>query len=416
MIFLILFFNPIESLSSNPNIIWHQTYGEGGVESAYSIIQTDDNGFAIIGSTTDGVGHGSNIWLLKTDENGSVEWSQIFGGEYNDDGYEIIQTMDNGFALIGHTDNSMWLIKTDSKGNIEWNKTYPGERGYNLVQNEDGGYLLSGKYSGFIDQICIIKTNSTGEIEWIQTNPSYGYYNYNSPLNTGTFVHTVDNGFAIASSTYGNSSEDILFTKGILNGTFEIDHKNNKTIEIQKTYGSLEDDFVTSMIQTKDSGFVIVGYIVHDAYNFEPFILKIDNNGTEQFFQSFGRSMIDIIYSVIQTADGGFTLAGTTFTNPNFNDGDMWLIKTDEQGNSLWNQSFGGNKLDGANSLIQTSDECFVLAGHTKSYGDYDLWLVKTADVYPIEYNATTTWFLYFETLIFLIVLVTFFRKEKRFN
>ncbi|MFX1504595.1 MAG: hypothetical protein ACFFDC_00630 [Promethearchaeota archaeon] len=397
LLLLILDHVPLERSLSHPNIEWQRTYGEEGSEFAYSIIQTEDNGFALIGCTIAGAG-GNDILLVKTDENGEVKWDQIFGGYYNEEGYSVIQTVDKGFAILGYTGTygsgvtDMWLIKTDEEGILEWEKTYGGsqsEMGYTVVQTKNGGFLLSGysnTYGINVNQIWLVKTNETGEIQWDQMIGSpNGMYDSKYVFHKGPLLQTPDQGFVIAGitqETHGTSAfNDVLFVKG----------KKSGRIDFHKTYGTWEDDSATSMIQTKDGGFAVAGYINHVGDNKEAFLLKIDNNGTEQWFKTYGRSVMDKIYSVIQTNDGGFALAGITSTSSSKSDPgteDMWLLRTDKEGEPLWNQSFGGDKSDGAYSLIQTSDDCFVLAGYTASYGIWDFWLVKTADAPPKSRNT----------------------------
>lgn len=394
LILLILYYIPLECSLSNPNIEWQRTYGEDGSEFAYSIIQTEDKGFALIGCTTAGAG-AKDIWLIKTDENGEVKWHQIFGGYYNEEGYTVIQTTDKGYAILGYTGTygsgvtDMWLIKTDEEGTLVWEKTYGGsksEKGYTVVQTEDEGFLLSGysnTYGSYVDQIWLVKTDEEGEIKWDQMiGFPNGMYDSEYVRRKGPLLQTPDQGFMIAGITqeaHGTSAfNDVLFVKG----------KKNGRIDFKNIYGTWGDDYATSMIQTNDGGVVISGYIDHDAYNQEPFLLKIDKNGTEQWFETYGRSLIAKIYSVIQTNDGGFALAGITSTTPDAGTEDIWLLRTDEEGRHLWNQSFGGDKSDGAYSLIQTSDDYFVLAGYTASHGIWDFWLVKTADAPPKSRNT----------------------------
>ena len=180
---------------------WYKTYGGSSFDRACTLLQTVDGGFVLAGITNSyGVGD-SDIWLVKTNANGTSQWNKTYGGQENDYVSSMIQVEDGGFLLAGSTHSygaggsDMWLVKTDSNGSIQWNKTYGKqqyEHGSSIIQTIDGGYALAGK-TYLIDagesDMWLVKTDSNGTIKWNQT---YGGTNFEE---TCTLLQTADSGF-----------------------------------------------------------------------------------------------------------------------------------------------------------------------------------------------------------------------------
>jgi predicted secreted protein len=159
------------------NMEWNQTFGGIGWDQAYSLVVTSDGGFALAGRTIS-FGAGSyDAWLVKTDSNGNIQWNQAYGGSGWDEAQSIVVTSDGGFALAGRTnsfgagDYDFWLIKIDSLGNMEWNQTYGGsniDQALAIVQTSDDGFAVVGKTKSFgtrdYDDILLVKTDEHGYI------------------------------------------------------------------------------------------------------------------------------------------------------------------------------------------------------------------------------------------------------------
>ncbi|MHA2030921.1 MAG: hypothetical protein ACW99Q_16195, partial [Candidatus Kariarchaeaceae archaeon] len=134
------------------NIEFNQTYGGTVYEWVYEVIQTSDGGFAL-GGTTQSFGTGGwDMWLVKTDGDGTITWNQTYGGTLTDSAKGLVQTSDGGYAIAGQTSSygagggDIWLVKTDGDGTITWNQTYGGtgaDNGGSLIQTSDGGYAIA---------------------------------------------------------------------------------------------------------------------------------------------------------------------------------------------------------------------------------------------------------------------------------
>ena len=181
---------------------------------------------------------------------------------------------------------------------------------------------------------------------------------------------TYDGGYIITGSTrsYGNGSSDVLLIK--------TDQQGQE--EWIQTFGGGYIDIGNSIKQTSDNGYIITGYTQsYGNGSRDVWLIKTNSQGNEEWNQTFGGSYIDIGNSIQQTIDGGYIITGSRGTDYY---SDLWLIKTDYQGNEEWNQTFGGNDYDFGNSVQQTTDDGYIIIGHTKSYGNggYDIFLIKT--------------------------------------
>jgi len=344
---------------------WNRTYGGTGSDVAFSVVQTDDGGYAI-GGYTESFDVNGDAWLVKTDASGDVEWNRTYGGISGDIAFSLVQTSDGGYALGGFTnsfgagDFDFWLVKTNSTGHMQWNRTYGGtdrDCGRSLVQTSDGGYAIAGYTrsfgAGYYD-FWLVKTNSTGHMQW---NRTYGGTDGDWAY---SMVQTTDGGYALTGQTnsFGAGSDSWLV-------------KTNSTGHMQwnQTYGGL----VYSVIQTKDGGYALAGVISLDFL-----LVKVDVGGNVQWNGTYGGTDHESASSVVQTNDGGYALAGIKGLEPPL--GDFWLVRTDAAGNMQWSKTYGGISLDAAYSMVQTNDGGYVIVGETDSFGagSDDFWLVKT--------------------------------------
>lgn len=148
----------------------------------------------------------------------------------------------------------------------------------------------------------------------------------------------------------------------------------------QNTYGGSNDDEGYDVKQTSDGGFIIAGHTKSfGAGGMDVFLIKTDSLGNQEWTRTFGGPQDDEGYSVVQTSDGGYLVAGATSS---FGAGgrDIYLVRTNSMGNTIWTKTLGGLSSDGAWSIVQTSDGGYALAGWTFSHGPGPIgnaWLVK---------------------------------------
>ena len=354
-----------------------KTIGGAARDECHSIIQTSDGGYALAGSTSSKGAGNSDVWLIKTDASGNKSWDKTFGGRSSDGGYSIIQTRDGGYALAGFTRSKsagnidFWLIKTDVYGNKQWDKTFGGsgsDISYSIIQTRDGGYALAGttefKGAGNYD-FWLVKTDKDGNKSWDKT------YGGSSLDISNSIVQTHDGGYALAGHT---------LSKGAGNYDFwlvKTDKDGNKSWD--KTYGGSSWDSSNSIVQTRDGGYALAGYTSSKGAGFVDFwLVKTDKDGNKTWDKTFGGTANEVCNSIIQTRDGGYALVGYT-RSKGAGEEDFWLVKTDKDGNRIWDRTFGGTRLDISRSVIQTDDDGYALSGHTKSKGagEEDFWIVS---------------------------------------
>jgi uncharacterized delta-60 repeat protein len=363
--------NPMSAIS------FAKTYGGTNGEGATSVRQTSDGGYILAGRTYS-FGAGGDIFLIKTDANGNIQWAKTYGGTNNDWAYSVQQTSDGGYIVAGYTWSfsvgyyDIFLIKTDANGNLQWAKTYGGasfDWATSVQQTSDGGYIVAGATWSFgagNGKFFLIKTDANGNIIWAKTyGGTIGEY-------ARSVQQTSDGGYIVAGYTasFGAGNGDFFLIKTDANGN----------IQWAKTYGGIYTDSATSVQQTSDGGYIVAGYTASfGAGNGDFFLIKTDANGNIQWAKTYGGTSYDLATSVRQTSDGGYIVAGST---ESFGAGgrDIFLIKTDANGNIIWAKTYGGIYRDSATSVQQTSDGGYIVAGYTDSFGagGRDIFLIKT--------------------------------------
>ena len=351
---------------------WIKNFGGSGSDKAQAIITTSDGGLAVLGYSNSTDGQLSNkslavndYWLLKFDADGELQWHRTYGGSKDDRGQALIQTADGGFALAGYAMSSdgdgsnnegfhdHWIVKLDAGGTIEWERSYGfagHDHAYDLIQTPDGGYF----FTGFLDIVASGGLGGSGKI-------------------SGLTAHGV----------------------GEFWGT-KIDAQGN--LEWRKFFGGTNNDRAYGLVQSFDGGYIMAGFSESDdtdisntkgSYDF--WLVKVNNTGGLVWERSFGGSGIDVAYDIERTEDNAYVIAGHTFSTDqditeNHGQSDAWLIKINEAGELIWERTYGGSGFDSANSVKQTADGGFLIAGNSRSSdqdlnensGENDMWVIKT--------------------------------------
>ena len=355
-----------------------KTYGGTNWDQAFSVHQTSDGGYIVAGYTNSFGAGVYDFFLIKTDANGNIIWAKTYGGTDDDRAYSVQQTSDGGYIVAGYTNSfgegsrDIFLIKTDANGNIIWAKTYGGtgnEWPSSAQQTSDGGYIvagLTGSFGAGSADAFLIKTDANGNIQWAKT---YGGADHDEAY---SIQQTSDGGYIVAvwTRSFGAGNFDFFLIKTDANGN----------IIWSKTYGGASDDRVNSVQQTSDGGYIVAGRTSSfGAGSVDAFLIKTDANGNIIWAKTYGGASDDRVNSVQQTSDGGYIVAGHTMSF-GAGDRDIFLIKTDANGNLQWAKTYGGTGSDWAYSVQQTSDGGYIVAGWTGSFGagSRDAFLVKT--------------------------------------
>jgi hypothetical protein len=313
-------------IDSGGDIQWSNIYPQTGNDAgANSVVQTSDGGYALIGTSIPSNGTDQEVWLIKTDSNGNLQWNKIVetGYTYNSV-ISLLQTKGGDYVLDGSgssgaTGNTGWLIETESNGNLLWKQTYENVVPRALIQTSDGGFAIASA-SGEL-----IKTDSKGNVNWETSYPS-GTLNFG-----GSLFQTSDGGYAIAGVKNVPGTEPSS-TGGSQVWLVKTDSQGN--LQWQSTLNSsTQIDSVTNLIQTKDGGYAIAGSIEASLSSKSyAFLFKTDSKGNMEWTQNYAESLTTIENGLIQNSDRGFILAGSS-TGSSSNNG-AWLIKTDDNGNA----------------------------------------------------------------------------------
>jgi arginine repressor len=304
-------------------------------------------------------------------------FAKSIGGSLTDIAVSIIQSSDGGYVVAGYTQSfgaggrDIYVVKLDSSGNIIWTKTIGGSSGDeagSIIRSSDGGYIVAGRTSSFgagSGDIYVVKLDSSGNVVWAKT---IGGSSNDWAI---SITQSSDGGYVVAGSTwsFGAGSGDIYVVK--------LDSSGN--IVWTKTIGGNSDDFARSIIQSSDGGYVVAGLTQSfGAGDWDMYVVKLDSSGNVIWTQTIGGSNYDEAKSIIQSNDGGYVVVGRTWSFGAGYGYDFYVVKLDSSGNVVWTKTIGGGDSDDANSVIQSSDGGYVVAGSTRSFTeDVNIYVVK---------------------------------------
>lgn len=376
-------------------ITWDKTFGGSSEDMGFSIIQTKEGGYAIAGyiilprrekkdDWRSKLGYvilekskKQDFWIIKLDKNGNMEWDEIFGEEGTDVARSIIQTKDGGYAVVGSAwteyarKQDFWLIKFGENGNKEWEKTFDKDEhdiAYSIIQTKDGGYAIAGgtgkRFWGEVN-CWIIKLDAKGNMEWDNNFGGTGWDEMYSIIQTkdGSFIAT-----------------GCVWSKGAGRGDVYVAELDRRGYLVwDKTFGGSDYDEARSIIQTDDGGYTIAGFtVLEDTGDKDFWVVKLDKEGNKIWDKTFGGTSEDWANSIIQTKDSGYMVVGWT-SSMGAGKTDVWIIKLNKRGDLVWDRTFGGSENDEAHSIVQTEDGGYAVAGWTESKGagNSDVWVIK---------------------------------------
>lgn len=420
----------ISYLNSQVAINWKMKYGGESEDIGEFIIATSDGGYAIAGAssssqgTVDPTSPFEDFWILKLDSNGEIEWDKKYGGSRSERAHAILQTNDGGYIVAGHSTSNdfdfagigvgrsdeIWLLKLKPNGDIEWKRNYGGsgsETPYAIDITNDGGYIIGG-YSASSDgdvgdkrgasDMYVLKVDGAGDIEW-------------SKVFGGTWQEiiysikqTMDGGYIAVGFTNSvdGEADDVKGDSDF----WVLKLSKDGALEWEKTYGGSKEEVAENIIQTPDSGYVIVGYTFSDDGDVsknngseDSWIVKLSNEGNILWEKTYGGMDEDRGYDIVQINSGQLVIAGrsrssTGNVSENKGSTDVWVKGLNKNnGNILWEKSVGGSSPDAAYGIDKTTDGGFIVTGNSysnngdfpTSFGIGDICVVKFE---PISLNV----------------------------
>lgn len=327
---------------------WQKVYGGSSEDRGYDIILSNDNNMVIFGSSKSADGDvslnaGSNdLWIAKISNSGAIIWEKSIGYSGSDNGYSVIQTIDNGYLLLGvldvtasdgegnnrisshrHAGGDYWAVKLNANGVLEWSRYFGGnftDTCYAASQTQDGDYIIIGSSDSYDVDISnnkgtydfwIIKLSSEGNLIW---EKSFGGSEIDEALD---ITSTADGNFIVCGNTRSNNI-DVSLNNGAAD-VWLLKITPNGEILWEKTYGGNSFDTAKSIHKTTDNGFIIAGNSRSDNNDLtknngqnDGWIFKINQDGILQWQTSIGGSNIDLFMDSAQLQDGSIVAVGNT--------------------------------------------------------------------------------------------------------
>jgi hypothetical protein len=371
-------------LCAQLDTLWTRSFGEDGWDFGESVQQTTDGGYIVAGVAGADINHQADVYLVKTSETGDTQWTRTIGRSQTagtDNGNCVRQTTDGGYIITGHSslpgEDTLWeiyLIKTDSSGDTVWTRTFGGslsEHGVSVQQTIDEGYIITGwTYSYGAGGLDVFLLKTDA------LGHSVWMRTFGGPFDEGgaSVQQVSDGGYLIGGYTRSSSG-------GGYADVYLIKTDSTGVAEWERTYGGDLEDLGYSALQATSGGYIIAGSTrsfgvgASDVY-----LIRTDEVGDTLWTRTFGGYDDDTGFSLIETEEGDYVIVGKTMSFGTGND-DVYLVKIDESGNVLWTWVFGGSIDEAGRSVQETSDGGYVIAGNIGSYaGEYwDFYLIKTS-------------------------------------
>ncbi|MEJ6675025.1 MAG: hypothetical protein QNK88_05905 [Polaribacter sp.] len=395
------------------NVYFIETIGGSKNDAFNAIAKTIDGGYIAAGYTQSNDGDiiskaniSFDFLVSKFSSENILEWQKHFGGSKDDKALDIIQTLGGDFIILGSSESSdldvsenagskdFWLVKLSNNGILLWEKSFGflGEDyGTTLLETKDGGFLITGvldvsasngqgnakstatKHAG--GDYWVLKTNNLGALEWSRY---FGGSFTEIPLG---IVETDNHNYIIVGSSDSNDfnisnnkgSYDFWMTKIATDGS----------LLLEKTFGGSEIDEASAIIAANDGNFIIVGNtrsadkdVSKNNGAADIWILKVSKEGNLIWEKTIGGSSFEVAKAIYNTQDNGFLIAGSSrsldngFQNKGQND--ALILKIDENGNLLWQKTFGGSEIDFLYDVVELNNKSIIAVGESSS-SDQDI-------------------------------------------
>ena len=355
------------SFPDPPDTLWAMTYDAGDVEKAFRARTTDDGGFIVCGSTRSPGPGDTDAYLVRTGPAGAVIWARNHGGTGVEEVYDVLQTSDGGYAAVGYTSTEtagyfdVYLIRTDPAGDTLWTRKYGGidyDYGYALEEVPGGGFIIAGRTSSYGKgwrSAYFIRTDADGDTLWTSVHGGWG-------KDEAYSVVALDGGGYLAAGyteSYGAGGRDVWLLR--------LDSAGDTVWT--RTYGGALDERAEDLRRTTDKGFIMAGRSNSFSQSlYDMYLVKIDAAGDTLWTRTYGGAAMEHAYSVGQTMDGGFVIAGYT---DSYGSGarDAYVVRCDAAGDTLWTKTLGGANADYGYSAEQIAGGGYMVCGWTLSMG-----------------------------------------------
>ena len=396
---------------AQPDSLWSFIWGGAESDAIRGIYEHPDGSVYVAGYTYSYGAGGCDFWFAKINSDGTQAWTRTYGGEQGEWCIELQPAPDGGFLLAGSTGSfgsvgdDYWLLKVDANGDSLWSQLYGDEHDngcYALTLAADGGCIMA----GFIedgpagwDDFEVVRTDAAGAELWT------AYFGGEGQDRCWDVLERENGDIILCGYTgsYGSGGDGWLLAISAEGDSLW-----------SRTFGGVEHDDCKRVIETSDGGFLLsLASVSFGPGNYDYWLVKTDANGDIEWHQTYGGADIEIPYAVREVPDGGFVVTGFSQTFGHGGNRDIWLLRTDADGDSLWSRTFGGPAVDQSTEVELTSDFGYFIGGsHDPSQSTgADCWLIKTGpdplldavepgraipvsyslSLYPNPFNPSTT-------------------------
>jgi len=342
-----------------PEIEWEKAFGGLYADYAYDVVEIEGVGYVAAGSFAPGV-YEHDIYVIKTDLNGNIIWDSTFGGAENDYARAILATDDGGVIVTGPEQSfppegtDIYTLRLNQNGGVVWSNIYGYESRAEVPQGMCR--LVDGNY--------MIVAYGLGNEEWDiwKINPDGGVLNevtVSCSRSLSDIIATSDGGAMV-----------------IGDGLFLLKLDSNGDSLWTKVHASSSG---RSVVQLDDGGYAALGeksyYLKGDDFR----LIRLDQDGEIVWDKNYGNELDEFSYELKKTPDGGFVMVGYMYPSGGVEDRQVWVVRTDSNGDTLWTKAFGGEMGEIGYSIEPTADSGYIIAGETYSYGagSLDVYLVK---------------------------------------
>lgn len=346
---LYIYLNLIPAFAQRPThtLVWESTFGGDILDIATAIASIPaDGGYIFTGYTKSVGAGGEDVWLVKTDKYGNVVWQKTIGGTKNDAANSVVPTADGGYIIAGYTyskgagQSDVWVIKTNSKGNPEWENTYGGieaDQAVAVLPSPDGGYMVAAYH---------FKERKGNEL-------------YTSMSNS------------IVKPTTGDTTPPPASRYQAI-WLLKLNHDG--LLQWNETYEASDQNTPTAMVAMPDGGILIVGNTLTKDRSSEGLVIKVKSDGSKQWQKTIGTTAWDALQTAALDAEGNIVLGGTQFVSRN--NGDAWLLKITQQGDILWQHTYGSRENETIQTLTTTANNHIAAGINISSpQAQPDLWM-----------------------------------------
>ncbi len=362
------------AIQAQYELAWLRSYGRSGDDGGKSVVADPNGGMWMIGYTQELGNLKANWWIIKVNDEGRNLWERIYGGKKWDEARAAVATADGGLAVVGTTESmgkgksDVWLMKLNANGELEWEELYGGkswDEAFSLKEAKDGGFFIAGSYAPKRkeDDLWVIRTDSRGQMIWEVKeggNAWEGAHNILELPNGQVFIvgHAASNGLG---------KDDgwllCLSAKG--------------EVLWNKHYGGGQRDALHSLLLKNDSSVLMAGFTKSLGNGqADLWLLEIDLEGNVRWEKTIGGGAFEKARSIIRTADGNYMLAGYTHSK-GLGNGDMWVVKLSPEGEFLWERTFGGEGYDKGFHLTSMDNGDVVVIGNIDLNGQQNILAVR---------------------------------------